>query len=98
MFADPISQKRYLGQFFIAMQIDAFVEAAEFKHRLAEMMAEVRAEPATDPAQLVLVPGDPEKQRAKERAQTGIPLTASQWQEFQTLAKEIGFALEARHG
>jgi len=98
MFAPPIDQKRYLGQFFIAMQIEGFVAATEFKQRLAEMMAEVRAEPIADPAQPVLVPGDPEKQKAKGRAQTGIPLTDTQWQEFQTLAKVIDFALEARRG
>ncbi len=94
MYADPIDQKRYLGQFFMAIRLDCFGSPVEFKARLQQMMAEVRAEPALDPEQPIMVPGDPEKQTAKERTQTGIPIPDHVWQQFQELAQEFNLSID----
>jgi ureidoglycolate dehydrogenase (NAD+) len=89
MYADPIQQKRFLGHFFMALCIDCFVDAKEFKSRLKQLMAEVREEQAADPDQPVMVPGDPEKKAAVERARTGIPIPAFLWEKFREYSRQI---------
>lgn len=75
MFADPMSEKRELGQFFCALRIDAFRDANTFKEELKDMAERVRNEPATDPEiRRVMVPGDPEKENWAARLSNGIPV------------------------
>lgn len=94
MYADPIEQKRMLGHFFMAIRIDCFVDEKEFKSRLQQLMAEVRNEPAADPDQPVMVPGDPEKQAAAERSRTGIPVSRSLWEKFQDYSRRFNIDIQ----
>jgi LDH2 family malate/lactate/ureidoglycolate dehydrogenase len=75
MYLTPLDQKRYLGQFYLALDISKFQDVKEFKVRLKKYMEQIRQEPAKDPAKPVLVPGDPEKQALIQRSQEGIPLS-----------------------
>ena len=61
MFEAPMSAKRFLGQFVIAIRIDCFQDKEVFKKRLSEMMKELRNEPSLDKNIPVQVAGDPEK-------------------------------------
>ena len=93
MYADPIEQKRLLGHCFMAIDPARFVEPAQFKKRLQEMMERVRAEPQKDPDVTVMVPGDPEKQAFRERTQKGIPISSRTWERFVELAAEVNVPL-----
>ena len=96
MYADPIHKKRYLGHFFMAFRIDGFVDAHAFKTRLKQLMTEVRQEPAADPNQPVMVPGDPEKHTAAERSRTGIPIPKPLWDQFQKYSQQLNIPLKKK--
>ncbi|MFC1595708.1 Ldh family oxidoreductase [Candidatus Margulisiibacteriota bacterium] len=74
MFETPIEEHRYLGQFYMAINIESFSQIDSFKARISEMMAEIRREPVYD-SQEIMVPGDPEKKQYKLRIKEGIPLS-----------------------
>ena len=86
MFGTPLSEKRNLGHFFMAMRIDCFEAPAIFKKRLREMMDALRREPAREDGVPVKVPGDPEKAYHRERSANGIPIPESLLQELAALA------------
>ena len=79
MYLTPLDRKRYLGQFYMALDISKFQDVKVFKSRLKKYMDEIRREPAKDPAKPVLVPGDPEKKALAERTREGIPLFPAEY-------------------
>lgn len=80
MYLTPLDQKRYLGQFYLALDISKFQDVNAFKSRLKKYMDEIRREPAKDLAKPVMVPGDPEKKAFLQRSREGIPLSAIEYQ------------------
>ncbi len=84
MYLTPLEQKRYLGQFYLALDISKFQDVKVFKSRLRKYMDEIRREPARDPAKPVMVPGDPEKKAFIRRSREGIPLSPY---EFEAIAE-----------
>ena len=93
MYADPIGEKRSLGHFFMALRIDRFVPADEFKARMQGMMNALREEPTLDADARIQVAGDPEKQATQDRMKHGIPLSDSEAKSLQNLGQryEIEF-------
>ncbi len=87
MYGNPISEKRFLGQFFIAMRIDAFQDPGEFKRRMKNLATNVRKELPKNPTQKVMFPGDPEKEFAQIRSAEGIPVEPFLMEEFLSLSK-----------
>lgn len=63
-----------LGHFFGAMRVDAFRPAEEFKQHMDNWITRFRNATPADPAQPVLIPGDPEREMEAIRMQDGIPL------------------------
>ena len=63
-----------LGHFFGAMRIDAFRPAQDFKSNMDNWITRFRNATPIDPAQKVLIPGDPEREAHEARMQTGIPV------------------------
>lgn len=93
MFEAPMSQRRFLGQFIIAMRIDCFQDKEVFKERLSVMMKELRNEPSIDGNVSVQVAGDPEKRSYVERMKKGIPLKPLEYEAFQVMSKEYNIKL-----
>jgi ureidoglycolate dehydrogenase (NAD+) len=91
MYAEPIGQKRYLGHFFMAIDIARFTDIDTFKKRLQEMMDAVRNEPAKDPESPIMVAGDPEKANYAIRTEMGIPVFRRTYEKFREIAQDIGF-------
>ncbi len=83
-----------VGHFFLALD-PAFFNA-RFPDELGGLMDELRAAPPTDPAQPVLVAGDPEHAARRERLRTGIPMTETLFEEIRAVATGSGapFLLE----
>jgi len=68
------STYRNLGQFFYAIDIEAFTALRTFKHRVRLMADEIRSIERID-KEPVMVPGDPEKRMYKKRVKEGrIPI------------------------
>jgi len=77
MFTVIVDPARMAGVDWLRREIDGFVEY-------------VKASPPVDPAEPVLVPGDPERLSRAERSRTGIPLDAATWEEMLVAAEQIG--------
>ncbi len=90
MYVDT-EKKRYLGQFYMALDISCFEDPQRFRNRLQAMMEQVRSEPGKDPQTPPQVPGDPEKKAAAERHKEGIPISEPTYERYLELAQEIGF-------
>jgi ureidoglycolate dehydrogenase (NAD+) len=93
MYGDPIEDKRYLGHFFLAVDIQRFIPLEQFKANMQQMMKEVRAEPPQDPKVPLQVAGDPEKTAYAERSRKGVILSDGEWEEFTSLARKCGLTL-----
>jgi ureidoglycolate dehydrogenase (NAD+) len=92
MFNDPLSEKRWLGQFYSALRIDLFEDPARFRARLQELADRIRRQPRRDPATPVQVPGDPEKACQADRQAHGIPITGKDRERLDALANRLGLA------
>lgn len=86
MYNTPLTEKRRLGQFYIAIKIDAFQPLAIFKKRVKQMIDAVRAEPRKSQSVEILVPGDPEKRVMAERLARGVPVPQQDLQRMSALA------------
>ena len=94
MFDAPLSERRRLGHFLIALRIDRFQDAATFKRRLADMMRQLRSEPAAEGVESVLAAGDPEKRAEALRRREGIPLPPGDAEALKQLGEAYGVACE----
>jgi LDH2 family malate/lactate/ureidoglycolate dehydrogenase len=66
-----------LGHFFLAIDPKAFRPEGAFEDDLDAVIDVLHATPPVDPAQPVLVPGDPEAASRKKRLKEGIPIPDS---------------------
>ncbi len=89
MFGAPLSQKRYLGQFYGAMRIDVFEDVSRFKSRLQELVDNLRNEARQDINAPIQVAGDPEKTAKCEREKVGIPLLLNELENLNSLAARL---------
>lgn len=90
MYKDPLSQKRYLGQFYGALRIDVFEKPERFKQRLQKLAEQVRQEPCVDQSIPVQIPGDPEKANETDRCKNGISIKPLDLDRFNQLANRLG--------
>lgn len=88
------SKKRNLGHFFIAINIEKFVNVLVFKKELKKLLKELRKEPTAAGYKKVQVPGDPEKEMYKLRIKHGIPLFEKDMKEIQLIVQELGLMKE----
>ncbi len=88
---DPIRQVGIgLGHFFGAMQIEAFVDVAEFKRQIDDWIRTMRnSRPAPGTAG-PLIPGQPEREAEEQNRNQGIPLIPAVANELKALAKDTG--------
>jgi uncharacterized oxidoreductase len=77
MLAVLIDPARLAGVDWLRREIDGFVDY-------------VKASPPADPAEPVLVPGDPERIAREERSRTGIAVDATTWEEILQAAEKLG--------
>jgi LDH2 family malate/lactate/ureidoglycolate dehydrogenase len=63
-----------IGHFFMAISPTLFREADEFKSDVAQFSNDLRATKPVDPAQPVMVAGDPQWNNAAKRMEEGIPV------------------------
>jgi LDH2 family malate/lactate/ureidoglycolate dehydrogenase len=80
-----------IGHFFLAIDPVAFRgEPGAFEASLDRLVEYLRATPAIDPDQPVLVAGDPEIAAYKERTEQGIPVTEALIEEISDVCKSSG--------
>lgn len=90
MYQTPLDQKRYLGQFYMALDVSKFQDAKMFKSRLKKYIDEIRREPPKDPSIPIMVPGDPEKKAFILRSREGIPVSSLELESFRDTCSAHG--------
>jgi LDH2 family malate/lactate/ureidoglycolate dehydrogenase len=90
MYGNPLSEKRRLGHFCVAINIAAFEDIAIFKRRLSDYCKTLREQGMGDADTRAKVPGDPEKEMKVQRLREGIPVPTSLLQELFRLGEEAG--------
>lgn len=78
MYGD-YGQKRKLGQFFCAVNIESFTETEMFLDSMDSLIEELHAVPAAEGFSQVLVPGEPESMLEKQRLEQGIPINEAEY-------------------
>jgi len=72
MFTAPAEAQRQVSHFFIAFDIDSFINKDSFVESLTNMVRRLREEPSQG-GEPVMAPGDPEKKTYPIRLADGIP-------------------------
>ena len=81
MFTSEISEKRFIGQYVMVIDISKYIDIQLFKQSLQSMVDRIRdVEPLGNSP--VMVPGDPEKVSTLERIKKGIPIDAFKYNEY----------------
>ncbi len=78
------------GVLMIALNPDAFTTRESYLDDIEKLCAELKATPALNPGDEVLLPGEPEARTRAERAANGIPLPDATWQAIVELAQALG--------
>ncbi len=74
MYNNEIGDKRFLGQFFVAIDISKFENISIFKNRLQNLAEKVRNEEKANNEEEIYFPGDPEKIKYKKRIKNGLKI------------------------
>jgi LDH2 family malate/lactate/ureidoglycolate dehydrogenase len=81
-----------LGHFFLAIDPKVFRPEGAFEDDLDAVIDVLHATPPVDPAQPVLVPGDPEAAARERRLREGIPLPAPLLEKLRGVCERSGVA------
>lgn len=79
-----------IGHFFGAMEIDGFMDVAEFKARIDEWIEVFRATKPAKGTNGPLIPGDPEHREEAKRRAEGIPLISAVVDDLKDISKHTG--------
>lgn len=74
MYGGDPGERRKLGQFFCAVNPSWFTNIDEFLEQTDRMIDELHQVPAAEGFEAVLVPGEPEQRRERQRRRDGIPV------------------------
>jgi LDH2 family malate/lactate/ureidoglycolate dehydrogenase len=84
-------EKRFnVGHFFLVLDPGAFRGDGEFEDDLDDMLGALRAAKRVDPAQPVLVHGDPEREHMEKRSREGVPVPDALAEQLRSIAKSCG--------
>ncbi len=91
-FLDPLDNQpgEGIGHFLGAMRVDGFRPKEDFKNHLDNWISTFKAAKPINPAQPVIIPGEPETQAETERKQNGIPLIDVVVIDLNDLAQKFG--------
>ncbi len=91
LITDPLHTKKPqgndIGHCFIAIDPGLFRERADFAADVGRLCGDLRATKPVDPAQPVMVAGDPQWQNAAERRKSGIPVGAGLLNQIRQIAQ-----------
>lgn len=88
---DLIPAKGYkLGHFFLAINVDSFIELATFKKIASEICRALRNSRKAPSQKRIYTAGEKESEMAIKRRKTGIPINKSVQQEFVSMNSELG--------
>jgi LDH2 family malate/lactate/ureidoglycolate dehydrogenase len=91
LITDPEHTKKPIGMdighFFLAIDTSIFRGSGDFEADVATFLGDLRATTPVDPAQPVMVAGDPQWKFAEERLRDGIPVGAGLLEQIRQIAQ-----------
>ena len=93
--ADDMSRPTGGGALFGAIAIDAFMDPADFRARMDEALAALRATPRSPGVEHIRIPGDAGPTIIAQRRRDGIPLPDAIVREFEDLGREADIPMPA---
>lgn len=85
-FAD---EHQDVGHLVLALRIEAFSPLDEFLDRVELLIAQIRSSPAADSTQRVLLPGELEHERRRERTVEGVPIPVDRFDGLLEMASAL---------
>jgi L-2-hydroxycarboxylate dehydrogenase (NAD+) len=87
------SEPQNVGHLFIAIKPDLFMLKEEFENRMDTFVSRVKSLPRAQGFDEILIPGEPEERRTKERLDFGIPLTEEVRNSLLKEAEHLGIVI-----
>ncbi|MEW5946299.1 MAG: Ldh family oxidoreductase [bacterium] len=87
---DDWDNRAFLGHFFQAIDIEAFCPAQTFRDRMDEFFEELKNQPAAPGFNEILIPGEPEERRKRQRLSGGCPIRAEDAELLRKLGDDFG--------
>jgi len=85
-----MDRKQDLGHFFCLLDIEAFMDLTEFKHRIDESIDTIKSGRKRPGVTEILVPGERSWRSIQEKRKTGLTIDPATWKEMDQLARELG--------
>ncbi|MGP4038730.1 Ldh family oxidoreductase [Gracilibacillus sp. D59] len=82
-----------VGHFFITIDINQFMNIAEFKQRMDLYISEIKAEPMAEDVDEILIPGEIERRISEQRKKNGIILPLKVEKELTEIGIKYGVSL-----
>jgi LDH2 family malate/lactate/ureidoglycolate dehydrogenase len=79
-----------LGHFFMAINVEHFIEPSEFRNISGEILRQLRNSKLMPGAEKIYTPGEKEWIAWNERKEKGVPLNSELQKEVKTLIRELG--------
>ena len=89
-----LDRKQDVGHFFCLLDIDAFLDVAEFKSRVDRMIDEIKACRPRPGATEILVPGERSARTTRQNLGQGIKLDPATLKELRELCQQFGLPFE----
>ena len=89
-----LDRKQDVGHFFCLIDIDAFMDVAEFKQRINQTIDQIKSCRTRPGVEQILVPGERSHRKIEENQRLGVPVDDATVAELQGLCKELGIDYE----
>jgi LDH2 family malate/lactate/ureidoglycolate dehydrogenase len=93
-----LDRKQDVGHFFCLLDIDAFIDVAEFTSRIDEMIDRIKSCRKRPGVEEILVPGERSSRTTRENERQGIKLDPATMKELRQLCDEFGIDFDERVG
>lgn len=89
-WSDDTDERSSIAHYVQALDVEAFVPLPEYRRRVDEFCAALKAVPPAEGFTEVMLPGEPELNTARERERTGCPLSPHAYKVLSELGAAVG--------
>jgi LDH2 family malate/lactate/ureidoglycolate dehydrogenase len=82
-------RKQDVGHFFCLLDIDAFMDVAEFKSRIDQMIDQIKSSRKRPGTEEILIPGERSSRTSQHNLEHGVPVDEATLAELRALASEL---------
>jgi len=90
----PEDHRCNIGQFFLAINVNALIPIGEFKAKVDEAVREIKSCPPALGYSEILIPGEIEHRIEQKRLKEGVPLSDEVWRQIEELCEETNIEID----